>query len=56
MLLFIGSAADAVASFVAPMSSRGDGQKPDVGNLTKGTGACAFTVAGWTCAHATRPQ
>jgi hypothetical protein len=20
------------------------------------TSACAFTVAGWTCAHATRPQ
>jgi hypothetical protein len=28
--------------------------KPDVGNLLR-TGACAFTVAGWTCAHATRP-
>jgi len=37
------------------MSSWGDGLKPDVGNLLD-TGACAFTVAGWTYAHATRPQ
>lgn len=29
--------------------------KPGVGNLLS-AGACAFTVAGWTCAHATRPN
>jgi hypothetical protein len=45
-----------MTSFVAPMSTRSDGPKPDVGNLSVRAGACAFTVAGWTCAHATRPQ
>ena len=30
--------------------------KPDVGNPNRSTSACAFTVAGWTCAHATRPR
>ena len=48
-----------LASALAHLShlcpSRGDGREPDVSNLLV-TGACAFTVAGWTCAHATRPQ
>ena len=42
---------------VSPLcSSRERRPKPDVSNLTKGTGACAFTLAGWTYAHATRPR
>ena len=41
------------ASLLCPLGATA--RKPDVRNLPI-TGACAFTVAGWTCAHATRPR
>ena len=43
------------APSVAPMSTRGDGRSR-VLETCLAAGACAFTVAGWTYAHATRPK
>jgi hypothetical protein len=49
-------AAPALASFVAPMSSRGDGQSRMLETWLTHRRMRLYRQAGWTCAHATRPK
>jgi len=53
--VFLALLSSALAPFVAPMSTRGDGQSRMLRTWHTRRRMRLYRQAGWTCAHATRP-